>query len=144
MTHSATLPGGTWKSRGVSGSSENSRKKGLLHNRINVRNLKRVSDSCKIGLIFGDFIVFTVVFQAKFVQEGNIFWKSYVLRLVLPSFVMLFLELLCLKYRLNCTCLWVRLMHHIGFKKKKKNPCLEFQILLLNIETQIYMFRVFL
>ena len=49
------------------------------------------------------------------------------------KFCDVFLELLCLKDPLNCTCLGVKLLHHYLFRvlKKKKNPCLGCQIPLL-------------
>ena len=60
-------------------------------------------------------------------QRVIFLWKFYVLRVVLPGvlprFVM-FLELLCLKDPLNCTCLGVKLLHHYLFRVCFLNTCL--------------------
>ena len=70
-------PGGALECQeGVSGSSKNSRNKGLFFTIEHYRCVNRVSNSCKIGLKGYDFwrsYVFRVVFHAEFVLEGNIF-----------------------------------------------------------------------
>ena len=43
------------------------------------------------------------------------FWKSYVLRVVLPSCDVCF-RILCLKDRLNCACLGVQSLPHYLFR----------------------------
>ena len=43
-------------------------------------------------------------FSCKICVRGYDFWKSYVFMVVLLSFVM-FVRVLCLKDRLDCTCL---------------------------------------
>ena len=61
-----------------------------------------------------------------------LFWKHYVLRVVLQ----IFHRLVCLKDSINYTCLGVKLLHHYLFRvEKRKNTCLGCQIPLL------YLFR---
>ena len=59
------------------------------------------------------------------------FWKSYVL-CSFAKFVMFILKLLCLKDRVNSTCLGVKLLLHYLFRvEKRRNTCLGCQMPLL-------------
>ena len=74
-------------------------KRVIFHNSaLYVCNMNRASNSCKIGLKGYDFLEILRIYRVVFMQilcmiPGYDIWTSYLLRVVLPSFVMFFVEL---------------------------------------------------
>ena len=59
----------------------------------------------------------------KICVKGCVYWKYYILRVVLPSF-MIFFRLLCLKDPINHTWLGVKLLHDYLFRVEKERKYL--------------------
>ena len=93
-----------------------------------MRNMNRVSNSCKIGLKGCDFggrsYVFRVVMQNLCKRVFFFFWKYDDFRVILPFIAkfcdLFFCKLLCLKDPINYTCLGVKLLHDYLFRVEKK------------------------